>query len=423
MSAAVSSTAASSGINGAAAATAAASPSSAAAAAPSRQSPSKASALLTGGPPRPIALRKTSRSVSIITPTSTTLLNASVVQKDEETGEESHLRPLSDADVLCGRGGLVNGFIGNITFRKLVAERRDEYRDAKKKAKALIAQGIVDEIKSRGGLFLHRVDIDNDGGKGTGTHKNGGKPSSTGSGGDGSPSKSKGGTGIDAQGSKWADISEGKAREKTSQALREGAEVRKSSIGSRSVTTGSENGSVSLASATKAMTSFADPPSLEASASKASTVSQKTRKKRKSENSTSTNSSLTAFLPPTLAAFVEDQSSSSSSADQHETIKSPDDFERIVSKPRDGKQRLAQRLFDWNATRSESDQSNEWMAALGTVDLWRRQVDVWADALSHLKSAENQQKQQEGNGPGEEDDGDGGTSKKAKTASQESSKV
>lgn len=417
MSVAVSSTPASSGINGATAAAAAAS-------SPSRQSPSKgASALLTGGPPRPIALRKTSRSASIITPTSTTLLNASVVQKDEETGEESHLRPLSDADVLCGRGGLVNGFIGNITFRELVAERRDEYRDAKKKAKALIAQGIVDEIKSRGGLFLHRVDIDNDGGKGTGTHKNGGKPSSTGGGGDGSPSKSKGGTGMDAQGSKWADISEGKAREKTSQALREGAEVRKSSIGSRSVTTGSENGSVSAASATKAMTSFADPPSLEASASKASTASQKTRKKRKSECSTSTNSSLTAFLPPTVAAFVEEQSSSSSSADQHEAIKSPDDFERIVSKPRDGKQRLAQRLFDWNATRSESGQSNDWMAALGTVDLWRRQVDVWAAALSYLKSAEKQQKQQEGDGPGEEDDGDGGTSKKAKTASQESTMV
>ena len=423
MSASVSSAVASSGINGAAAAAAAAS-SSAAAGASSRRSPSsKASALLTGGPPRPIALRKTSRSASIITPTSTTLLNASVVQKDDGTGEESHLRPLSDADVLCGRGGLVNGFVGNITFRDMVAEHRDEYRDAKKKAKALIAQGIVDKIKSRGGLFLHRVDIDDDGGKGTGSHKNGGRSSSTGDGGDDSPSKSKGGTGMDAQGSKWADISEAKAREKTSQALREGAEVRKSSIGSRSVTTGSENGSVSAASATKAMASFADPPSLEASASKASTVSQKMRKKRKSENSTSTNSSLTAFLPPMVAAFVEEQSSSSSSADQHEAIKSPDDFERIVSKPRDGKQRLAQRLFDWNATRSESDQSNCWMAALGTVDLWRRQVDVWADALSYLKCAKKQQKQQEGDGPGEEDDGDGGTSKKAKTASQESTMV
>lgn len=411
MSASVSSAVASSGINGAAAAAAASS--SAAAGASSRRSPSsKASALLTGGPPRPIALRKTSRSASIITPTSTTLLNASVVQKDDGTGEESHLRPLSDADVLCGRGGLVNGFIGNITFRDMVAEHRDEYRDAKKKAKALIAQGIVDKIKSRGGLFLHRVDIDDDGGKGTGSHKNGGRSSSTGDGGDDSPSKSKGGTGMDAQGSKWADISEAKAREKTSQALREGAEVRKSSIGSRSVTNGSENDAVSLALAAKSTTSGADPPPLEASASKASTASQKTRKKRKSERSTS--SSLTAFLPPTVAAFLEGQSSSSGGrADQHEAIKSPDDFERIVSRPRDGKQRLAQRLFDWNTTRSASDQqSNDWMAALGTVDLWRRQVNVWADALAYLRSTEKQQKQQEGDGPVEVEDGD--TSKKAK---------
>ena len=415
MSAAVSSTVASSGINAAAAAATASSLS----AAPSR-SPSKASALLTGGPPRPIALRKTSRSASIITPTSTTLLNASVVQKDEETGEESHLRPLSDADVLCGRGGLVNGFIGNIAFRELVAEHRDEYRDAKKKAKALIAQGIVDKIKSRGGLFLHRVDIDNDGGKGTGTHKNnGGGGGGGGGGGDGSPSKSKGGTGMDAQGSKWADISEGKAREKTSQALREGAEVRKSSIGNRSVTNGSENGSDSLASATKAIPSGVDPPLLEASASKASsTASRKSRKKRKSESSTS--SSLTSFLPPTVAVFLEEESTLNGSAEQDEAIKSPDDFARIVSKPRDGKQRLAQRLFDWNATRSASDQSNDWMAALGTVDLWRRQVDVWVDALAYFRSTDRQQKQQDGDGPGDEDDGDGGTSKKAKTTSQES---
>ena len=268
------------GINGAAAA---ASSSSSAAAPPSRQSPSKASALLTGGPPRPIALRKTSRSAPIITPTSPTLLNASVVQKDEGTGEESHLRPLSDADVLCGRGGLVNGFVGNIAFRDLVAERRDEYRDAEKMAKTLIAQGIVDKIKSRGGLFLHRVDIDG---------------------------KSKGGTG-DAQGSKWADMSEAKARVKTSQALREGAEVRKSSTSSRLLTTGSESGSVSLASATNATTSGEDPPSLKSSASKANTASKKPMKKRKCESRTS--SSLTACLPPKVAPFLDDQSSSSSS--------------------------------------------------------------------------------------------------------------
>eukprot|EP00563_Minutocellus_polymorphus_P012338 CAMPEP_0181062852 /NCGR_PEP_ID=MMETSP1070-20121207/23304_1 /TAXON_ID=265543 /ORGANISM="Minutocellus polymorphus, Strain NH13" /LENGTH=428 /DNA_ID=CAMNT_0023142959 /DNA_START=47 /DNA_END=1333 /DNA_ORIENTATION=+ len=399
-------------ISAPAAAAATASSSAASAATPTSPSkPSSSSALLKGGPPRPAALRSTSRSISIITPQSSTLLNACVVKTDGETGEEIRLRPLSDADVLCGRGGLVNGYVGNVSFRDTVAEKRDEYRDAKKKVKAIIAKGIVDAVQNRGGLFLRRIDIDTDGGKGTGTHKNGGGGSSS----SGSPSKSNGRTGLDAQGSRWIDISEERAREKTSQALREGAEVRKTSIGKPMASSG-ENASIASASAKNKATNMMDPPPLGGAPPKATTT-KKPRKKRKSKSST--NSSLISFLPPRVAAILEEEESPpSGSAAQHDAIKSQDDFERIVSRPKDGKQRLAQRLHEWNTLKSASDRTNDWTSALGTAEMWRRQVDVWADALAYLRTTEKQQNQRQGDDNDEDAGGGSGTAKKAKTSSQ-----
>jgi len=327
---------------------------------------------------------------------------------------------LSDADVLCGRGGLVNGFVGNVAFRELVAKKRDEYRDSKKMKKAQIAVAIVEEVKSRGGLFLHRVDIDPDGGKGTGgTHKNGGG-SNSGGGGGGGPSKNNWGTGFDAQGSRWMYISEAKAREKTSQALREGADVRQRSSGNRPVAPGSENASISSVSVAKVTTKDAPPLSVSEA-----TTAKKPRKKRKSKSSS--NSSLIAFLPPTVAAFLEEQNPSSANVQQQdEVITSPDDFERIVSRPKGGKQRLAQRLFDWNATKSASIRTNDWTTTLGTVELWTRQVDIWSDALAYLKSTEKQQKEQGQQGSTvdvDDDTGNGGTPKKVKASSKDVSVV
>ncbi|KAL3764332.1 hypothetical protein ACHAW5_003468 [Stephanodiscus triporus] len=59
------------------------------------------------------------------------------------------------ADVLDGRGGLINSHIGNVRFRALVNSRRLQYLDSTKKAeKALIAASIVAEIRSSGGRFL-----------------------------------------------------------------------------------------------------------------------------------------------------------------------------------------------------------------------------------------------------------------------------
>mmetsp|Transcript_937 Transcript_937/g.2125 ORF Transcript_937/g.2125 Transcript_937/m.2125 type:complete len:411 (-) Transcript_937:150-1382(-) len=390
-----------SGISGAATAAASAASSSAAATTPTRSlsttkpsssSSSTTTALLKGGPPRPVAIRSTSRSFSVITPQSSTLLNAAVVKTDEETGEEVRLRPLSDADVLCGRGGLVNGYIGNISFRDMVAEKRDEYRDAKKKVKATIAKGIVESVQNRGGIFLRRIDIDTESGKGIGSpHKNG----------SGSPSKSNGGTGLDAQSSRWIDISEEKAREKTSQALREGAEVRKTSIG-KPMASSSGNAAIASGSAKTKATSMDSLPPLEGGSSAAT---KKPRKKRKSKSST--NASLVAFLPPTVAAFLEEESSPSSGSAQYTAIKSQEDFERTVSRPKGGKLHLAQRLHLWNTSKSASERTGDWTSALGSVELWRRQVDIWVDSLAYLRSAE---KQQEGDGAG--------TTKKAKTLSQ-----
>ena len=358
---------------------------------------STTTALLKGGPPRPVAIRSTSRSLSVITPQSSTLLNAAVVKTDEETGEEVRLRPLSDADVLCGRGGLVNGYIGNISFRDMVAEKRDEYRDAKKKQKATIAKGIVECVQNRGGLFLRRIDIDTESGKGTGSpHKNGS------GGGGGSPSKSNGGTGLDAQSSRWIDISEEKAREKTSQALREGAEVRKTSIG-KPMASSSESAAIASGSAKTKATGMDSLPPLEGG-------TKKPRKKRKSKSST--NASLVAFLPPTVAAFLEEESSPSSGSAQHNAIKSQEYFERIVSRPKGGKLHLAQRLHLWNTSKSASERTGDWTSALGSVELWRRQVDIWVDSLAYLRSAE---KQQEGDGAD--------ATKKAKTSSQVSATV
>ena len=89
-------------------------------------------------------------------------------------------------DVLCGRGGATNNHPGNKRFRAIVAHHMPEYLAARKKEKAVIARQIVDHIKKQGGRFLKRSDGNNT----------------------------------------WIEVSDKKATEKTSQALREGLDVR-----------------------------------------------------------------------------------------------------------------------------------------------------------------------------------------------------
>mmetsp|Transcript_834 Transcript_834/g.1182 ORF Transcript_834/g.1182 Transcript_834/m.1182 type:complete len:589 (-) Transcript_834:160-1926(-) len=90
------------------------------------------------------------------------------------------------SDVLCGRGGLTNHHPGNVLFRKLVRSKQEEYLRATKRDKAGVAREIVDTIRHLDppGRFLKK------------------DPSNPG---------------------QWVEIGNRKAREKTSQALREGA--------------------------------------------------------------------------------------------------------------------------------------------------------------------------------------------------------
>ena len=91
----------------------------------------------------------------------------------------------TDSDVLCGRGGAVNVHPGNAKYRQLVAERKRAYLAARyKREKRLLSESIVEEIRNQSppGRFLNRRTSD---------------------------------------GADWYDIGDVKAREKTSQALRE----------------------------------------------------------------------------------------------------------------------------------------------------------------------------------------------------------
>lgn len=98
------------------------------------------------------------------------------------------------SDVLCGRGGETNHHPGNVQYRSLVKAYQKLYLLAKRRDKPKIAQCIVVSVRGVGGRFLKRTkkcaQLDP-----TTTRK--------------SPS--------------WIDVGHVKAREKTSQALREGA--------------------------------------------------------------------------------------------------------------------------------------------------------------------------------------------------------
>jgi hypothetical protein len=93
-------------------------------------------------------------------------------------------------DVLCGRGGGTNNHPGNEAFRDLVTAQKVVYLNASKRDKPFVSRGIVRAIRSQSppGRFLQKNEQ----------------------------------TGL------WFDIGDQKAREKTSQALREGApEIRR----------------------------------------------------------------------------------------------------------------------------------------------------------------------------------------------------
>jgi hypothetical protein len=96
-------------------------------------------------------------------------------------------------DVLSGRGGATNNHPGNKLFRSIVSDHMPEYLVAKKKEKAVIARRIVNQIKAEGGRFLKRA-----------SHPHHAASDSD----------------------MWVELTDRKATDKTSQALREGLDVR-----------------------------------------------------------------------------------------------------------------------------------------------------------------------------------------------------
>ena len=109
--------------------------------------------------------------------------NDNVVQKNEVEGLQPNLY-----DVLCGRGGVTNNHVGNKRFRSLVATYQPLYLTCRKVEKSIVAKNIVDIVHQYGGRFL----------------------------------KKQGRRGNFF----WTEADMKKAIEKTSQALREGLDVR-----------------------------------------------------------------------------------------------------------------------------------------------------------------------------------------------------
>lgn len=109
------------------------------------------------------------------------------MNKSNMTASDDSIGP---HDVLLGRGGRTNTHLGNRRYRAIVAKYQPEYLAAKKKDKIVIARRIVSIIHANGGRFL------------------------------------KQGNGV----SIWMPIPNPKAINKTSQALREGLDVRHKTV-------------------------------------------------------------------------------------------------------------------------------------------------------------------------------------------------
>lgn len=66
---------------------------------------------------------------------------------------------LNAHDVLMGRGSHSTGYEGNLRFRQLVREHREEYmRYKQRKHKNRIAEEIIAAVQQQGGRFLQRIE-------------------------------------------------------------------------------------------------------------------------------------------------------------------------------------------------------------------------------------------------------------------------
>jgi hypothetical protein len=83
------------------------------------------------------------------------------VSKKDESKKVVH--ELGHNDVLLGRGAGSINYVGNVLFREIVKERRDEYlATSKRQLKDAIAREIVQAVTSRKGRFLRKIVSDDE---------------------------------------------------------------------------------------------------------------------------------------------------------------------------------------------------------------------------------------------------------------------
>ncbi len=111
---------------------------------------------------------------------------------------------MTENDVLCGRGGGTNSQMGNRRYRALVRDFQPTYLMAKRREKPRMARSVVLIVRHRGGRFLRRDDADG----------------------------------------RLYEVGDEKAEAKTSQALREGLDVRATKTAANTLmgATGNESG-------------------------------------------------------------------------------------------------------------------------------------------------------------------------------------
>ncbi len=140
-----------------------------------------------------VALRAAAAGAKLEPPKSSREVNFDIVQPPLVPVVPPGLVPLlkntslmGENDVLCGRGGGTNSQMGNRRFRALVRDFQPTYLMAKRREKPLMARSVVLIVRHRGGRFLRRDDVDG----------------------------------------RLYEVGDEKAEAKTSQALREGLDVR-----------------------------------------------------------------------------------------------------------------------------------------------------------------------------------------------------
>jgi len=90
------------------------------------------------------------------TATDTTDIDASLTIAKSVVNDAGFVLQPATADVLCGRGGLINKHGGNIVYRRVVEFNKAVYKQVPKHQRILVSQSIVETVGSHGGRFLHQ---------------------------------------------------------------------------------------------------------------------------------------------------------------------------------------------------------------------------------------------------------------------------